>query len=94
MVTSFINRLDRKSNIMFPIDLKNLPTHRQSDAATILGILTIFLGLYFIFSNRFLEFVIPLLTAVVFISLGTRRVIDQDYFIIYLKELIKKEIEK
>lgn len=35
-----------------------------------------------------------MLFGIVFISLGNRKVIDQDYFIIFLREFIKKEMEK
>ena len=92
---------------MFPTDLKKLPTTRQSELAIALGVLTVIIGSFQMLfgigpllsyqgdgGTAFLLGSITMLFGIVFISLGNRKVIDQDYFIIFLRDFIKKETEK
>jgi len=92
---------------MFPIDFGKLQTKRQSYLSLVLGILTTIIGFFQMmvgFSSAlsyngdggtgFLLGLLTMLFGIAFISLGNRKVIDQDYFIIFLRELIKKETQE
>ena len=89
-------------------DLKKLPTTRQSDLTLILGILTSIGGFFQVLvgfgsalsyrsndgGSGALFGLLIMLFGFAFISLGNRKVINQDWFIIFLREFIKKETEK
>jgi len=92
---------------MYSINLEELPLKRQSVLSLVLGILTTIIGFFQMMAGIpsalyyqgdggtwFFMGIITMLFGIAFISLGNRKVIDQDYFVIFLKELIKKETEK
>ncbi len=88
-------------------DLKNLPTTKQSWFTLVVGILGTIVGFFQILrgigpalsydgdgGTALLIGLLTMIVGIIFISLGNRKVIDQDYFIIFLREFIKKETEK
>ena len=84
-----------------------VPTRRQSTLTLGLGILTVIIGFFqmIIGMSSALSYrgdggmglffgILAFVFGFALISLGNRQVIDQDHFIIFLRDFIKKESEK